>query len=88
MKEDPSAFKRNITGKETWIRHWEPGTKRQNVQKKHPPAASVKLTLNNDILPRNTLGFLWDVKGYYLVHCQRFVQTMTSAGDYDVLKRT
>jgi hypothetical protein len=58
--EDDNFLQRIITGDETWVHHYQPGTKRKNMCLKHPSAPVVKkfkTTIGRQVDVDNLLGF-------------------------------
>jgi len=77
--EGDAFLHRIVTGDESWVYHYEPKSKRQLMQWKHPlPPANKKLKTQASA-GKVTLTIFWDVNGPILVHFEEKGQTVTSA---------
>ena len=86
-EEDDNFLQQIDTGDETWIHHYEPKSKRQSMQWKHPsfPAArKFKTQLSAGEL---MLTVFWDSQGSILENYQERGTTVTSAVYCDMLQR-
>ena len=73
-----------MTGDEYWVYHYEPESKRQSMQWKHPSPANKKFKTEAST-GKVMLTIFWDVNGPILVHFQEKGQTVTSARYSDML---
>jgi len=68
-----------VTGDESWVYHYEPESKRQSMQWKHPSSPANKKFKTQASAGKVMLTIFWDVNGPILVHFQEKGQTVTSA---------
>jgi histone-lysine N-methyltransferase SETMAR len=54
---------RIITGDETWVHHYEPKTKRQSMEWKHPGSPTKKKFNTQSSAGKLMLTVFWDSKG-------------------------
>jgi len=74
------AFLHRIaTGDESWVYHYEPESKRQSMQWKHPSSPANKEFKTQASAGKVMLTIFWDVNGPILVHFQEKGQTVISA---------
>jgi hypothetical protein len=76
---------RIVTGDESWVYHYEPESKRQSMQWKHPSSPATKKFKTQASAGKVKLTIFWDVNGPVLVHFQGKVYTVTSARYSDTL---
>jgi len=74
-----------VTGDESWAYHYEPETKRQSMQWKHPSSLANKKFKTEASAGKIMLTIFWEVNGPILVHFQEKGQTVTSARYTDML---
>jgi hypothetical protein len=58
--EDDNCLQWIITGDETWVHHYQPGTKQKSMHSKHPSSPVVKkfkTTIGRQVDVDNLLGF-------------------------------
>jgi histone-lysine N-methyltransferase SETMAR len=68
-----------ITGDETWIHHYEPQSKGQSMQRKHPSSPAAKKFKTQPSAGKLMLTVFWDSQGPILEHYQECGTTVTSA---------
>jgi hypothetical protein len=68
-----------VTGDESWVHNYEPESKRQSTQWKHPSPPASKIFKTQDSAGKVMLTIFWDVNGPILVHFQDKGQIVTSA---------
>ena len=61
---------RIITGDETWIHHYEPESKRQNMEWKHPQSPCKKKFKTQPSVGKQMLTVFWDSQGPVLEYYQ------------------
>ena len=69
---------RIVIGDESWVCHYEPESKRQSMQWKHPSSPANKKFKTQASAGKTMLTIFWDVNGCILVHFQEKGQTVTS----------
>ena len=76
-KERDIFLDRIITGDETWVHHYDPESKRQSMEWKHPqtPCKNVQ----NPTIRRKTVTLFWDSQGPVLEQYQERCTTINSA---------
>jgi hypothetical protein len=67
-------FNRIVTGKESWVHHYQPELKRAAVQCKHPSSLSVKEFKVTPSAGKVILTVFWDSWGVLLAHFQKRVE--------------
>jgi hypothetical protein len=77
--EGDAFLHRIVTGDKSWVCHYEPGSKRQSMQWKHPSSLANKKFKTQASAGKVMLTIFWDVNGLVLVHFQEQSQTVTSA---------
>ena len=77
--EGDASLHRIVTGDESWVYHYEPESKRQMMQWKHPSSPASKKFKTQASAGKVTLTIFLDVNGNILVHFQEKGQTVTSA---------
>ena len=68
-----------VTGNESWMYHYEPESKRQSMQWKHPSSPANKKFKTQASSGKVMLTIFWDVNGPILLHFHEKGQTVTSA---------
>ena len=74
-----------VTGDETWIHHYEPESKRQSMQWKHPSSPVAKKFKTQPSAGKLMLTVFWDSQGPILETYQERGTTVTSATYCDML---
>ena len=77
-EEDPSILERIVTGDETWVHHYDPESKRQSMEWKHPSSPAQKKFKRQPSTKKVMLTLFWDMHGPILVHSQAHGQTVNS----------
>ena len=77
-REGDAFLHRIVTGDESWVYHYEPESKRQSMQWKHPSSPANKKFKTQASAGKVMLTIFWDVSGPILVHFQEKSQTVTS----------
>ena len=72
-------LRQTVTGDKSWVYHYEPESKRQSMQWKHPLSPANKKFKTQASAGQVMLTIFWDVNGPILVHFQEKGQTVTSA---------
>jgi hypothetical protein len=78
-REGDAFLHQIVTGDEFWVYHYEPESKRQLMQWKHPLSSANKKFRTQASAGKVMLNNFWDVSGPILVHFQEKGQTVTSA---------
>ena len=78
-EEDPSILERIVTGNETWVHHYDPESKRQSMEWRHPSSPVQKKFKRQPSAKKVMLMLFWDMHGPILVHFQAHGQTVNSA---------
>ena len=84
-REGDAFLHRIVTGDESWVSHYEPESKRQSMQWKHPSSPANKKFKTQVSAGKVMLTIFWDVNGPILVHFQEEGQTVTGARCSDML---
>ena len=84
-REGDAFLHQIVTGDKTWVYHYEPESKRQSMQWKHPSSLASKKFKTQASAGKVMLTIFWDVNGPILVHFQENGQTVNSAGYSDML---
>ena len=58
---------RLVTGDETWLHHWDPDTKKESMQWKHPGSPSLKKFRTQPSASKVMATVFWDSKGIILI---------------------
>ena len=61
--EGDAFFHRIVTGDESWVYHYEPESKRQSLQWKHPSSPASKIFRTQTSAGKVMLTIFWDVSG-------------------------
>lgn len=77
--EGDAFLDRIITGDETWIHHYEPESKRQSMEWKHPQSPTKKKFKSQPSAGKLMLTVFWDSQGPVLEHYQERGSTINSA---------
>ena len=86
-REGDNFLQQIVTGDETWIQHYEPESKRQSMQWKHPSSPVAKKFKTQPLAGKLMLTIFWDSQGSILETCQERGTTVTSAMYCDMLQR-
>lgn len=78
--EGDSFLNRIITGDETWVHYYEPESKRQSMEWKHPKSPTTKKFRSLPSAGKLMLTVFWDSQGVVLEHYQQSGSTINSAG--------
>ena len=78
-REGDAFLHRIVTGDESWVYHYEPESKRQAMQWKHPSSPASKKFKTQASAGKVILTFFWDVSDPMLMHFQEKGQTVTIA---------
>lgn len=77
--EGDSFLNRIVTGDETWIHYYEPESKRQSMEWKHPESPAKKKFKVQPSAGKLMLTVFWDSKGPIIEHYQEQGSTVNSA---------
>jgi hypothetical protein len=66
--EGDAFLDRIITGDETWIHHYDPDSKRQSMEWKHPQSPTKKKFKSQPSTGKLILTVFWDSQGPVLKH--------------------
>jgi len=86
-EEGDNFLQQIVTGYETWIHHYEPESKWQSMQWKHPSSPVAKKCKTQPLAGKLMLTVFWDSQGPILKTYQECGTTVTSAMDCDMLQR-
>jgi len=86
-EEGDNFLQQIVTGDETWIHHYEPESKRQSMQWKHPSSPVAKKFKMQPSTGKLMLTIFWDSQGPNLETCQERGTTVASATYCDMLQR-
>ena len=78
-EEDLSILERTVTSDEIWVRHYDPDSKRQSMEWRHPSSPVQKKFKRQPSIKKVMLTLFWDVHGPILVHFQAHGQTVNNA---------
>jgi len=78
-EEDPSILERIVTSDKTWVHHYDPESKRQSMEWRHPSFPMQKKFKRQPSAKKVMLTLFWDMHGPILVHFQVHGQTVNSA---------
>ena len=78
MKKIRVSWK-EVTGNETWVHHYEPESKRQSMEWRHPSSPGQKKFKRQPSTKKVMLTLFWDMHGPILVHFQGHGQTVNIA---------
>ena len=84
-REGDAFLHQIVTGDKSWVYHYEPESKRQSMQWKHPSPPANKKFKTQASAGKIMLTIFWDVNGPISVHFQEKGQTATSAQYSDML---
>ena len=62
-EEDTSILERIVTGDETWVHHYEPESKRQRKEWRHPSSPTPKKFKPQPSCKKLMLTLFWDTRG-------------------------
>jgi len=85
VREGDAFLHRIVTGDESRVYHYEPESKRQSMQWKHPLSLANKKFKTQASAGKVMLTIFWDVNGPMLLHFQGKGQTATCARYSDLL---
>jgi len=86
-REGDNFLQQIVTGDETWILHYEPESKQQSMQLKHPSSPVAKKFKMQPSAGKLMLTVFWDSQGPILETYQERETTVTSAMYCDMLQR-
>jgi len=86
-EEGDNFLQQIVTGDETWIHHYEPESKRQSMQWKHPSSPVAKKFKTQPSVGKFMLTVFWDSQGPILETYLERGTTVTSATYCDMLQR-
>ena len=86
-EEGDNFLQQIVTGDETWIHHYEPESKRQSMQWKHPSSSVAKKFKTQSSAGKLMLTVFWDSQGPLLETYQERGTTVISATYCDMLQR-
>jgi len=86
-EERDNFLQQIVTGDETRIHNYEPESKRQRMQWKHPSCPIAKKFKTQHSAGKLMLTVFWDSQGPILETYQERKTTVTSATDCDILQR-
>jgi len=75
VREGDAFLHRTVTGDKSWVYHYEPESKGQSTQWKHPSSQANKKFKTQASARKVMLTIFWDVNGPALVHFQEKGQT-------------
>ena len=76
-EEDPSILERTVTGDETWVHHYDPESKRQSMEWRHPFSPAKKIFKRQPSAKKIMLTLFWDMYGPILVQCIKYELFLT-----------
>lgn len=85
--EGEAFLERIVTGDETWVHHFEPESKRQSMEWKHPRSPVRKKFKSQPSAGKLMLTIFWDSKGPLLEHYLEKGSTVTSARYSEMLTK-
>ena len=86
-EEHPESFHaRLVTGDETWIHHWDPDTKQESMQWKHPCSPPPKKSKTQPSAGKVMATVFWDPKGVLMVDYKPAGKSITGAYYADLMK--
>ena len=87
-EENPESFHaRLVTGDETWIHHWDPETKQESMQWKHPGSPPPKKFKTQPSAGKVMATVFWDSKGVLMVDYKPTGISITGAYYADLMKQ-
>jgi len=84
-REGDAFLHQIVTGDESWVYHYEPESKRQSMQWKHPSSPANKKFKTQASAGKVMMTIFWVVSGPILVHFQEKGETVTIARYSDML---
>jgi len=78
-EEYPSILERIVTGDETWVHHYDPESKRQSMEWRHPSSPVQKKFKSQPSAKKVMLTLYWDMHGPILMLFQARGQTVNRA---------
>ena len=86
--DNPESFHlRLVTGDETWIHHWDPETKKESMQWKHPGSPPPKKFKTQPSAGKVMATVFWDSKGVLLINYKPAGISITGAYYADLMKQ-
>ena len=86
-RRDENFFERIITGDETWVHHYEPESKRQSMEWRHPSSPKTKKFKTEKSAGKIMATVFWDVHGMLLTDFSPQGATINSDAYIATLKR-
>ena len=86
-KSDKSFLSRIVTGDETWIRHYEPESKRSSMEWRHPMSPRVKKFKSQRSAGKSMATVFWDIEGVILTDFMPKGTTVNSDVYVDTLRK-
>jgi hypothetical protein len=83
--EGEDMLNRIVTGDESWVRHYQPESKRAPMQWKHSSSPSSKKFKVTPSAGKVVLTVFWDSQGALLAHIQKRGENVTSASHCEAL---
>jgi len=71
VREADAFLHHIVTGHESWVYHYEPESKRQSMQWKHPSSPANKKFKTQASAGKVMLTIFWDVNGYWCIFRKR-----------------
>ena len=78
---------RLVTGDETWLHHWDPDTKKESVQWKHPGSPPPKKFRTQPSASKVMATVFWDSKGIILIDYKPAGTSITGEYYANVIKQ-
>ena len=78
---------RLVTGNETWLHHWDPDTKKESMQWKHPGSPTPKKFRTQPSASKVMATVFWDSKGIILIDYKPAGTSITGEYCANVIKQ-
>ena len=78
---------RLVTGDETWLHHWDPDTKKESMQWKHPGSPPPKIFRTQPSASKVMATVFWDSKGIILIDYKPAGTSITGEYYSNVIKQ-
>ena len=78
---------RLVTGDETWLHHWDPDTKKESMQWKHPGSPPPKKFRTQPSASKVMATVFWDSKGIILIDYKPAGTSITGEYYANVIKQ-
>ena len=78
---------RLVTGDETWLHHWDPDTKKESMQWKHPGSPPPKKFRTQPSASKVMATVFWDSKGIILIEYKPAGTSITGEYYANVIKQ-